>query len=697
MGMGRSGVGLPILCLVACASIPKGQYGVRELALEGVDRFDEHALRACLVTHERDRFAIAAGSTTDLTCGTPPFRSSRLRLSLWSWPWSEWPAFDPGNFERDLKRVERWYRARGYYDARVVHRSANRKGAIGAETAQLCKGDDCELRLRITVDEGEPTRVTAVNLSGASGLPRPLRERLRDALRTETGGIFDEHTYDRDRTKLETLLEDAGYAYAIVTGKVKLDPAQRAADVTFEVNPGPLCFFGEVTVQTSAKGAWGVPKSTVVAASGLKRGMRFSRQLIQEAQRAVYALGAFVAVEVDPQLPEGKRSRHIDVVIRVETGRLFRFGVGAGIQAGTFEFLDGDTDPVPQWDLHLLGMVEHRNFFGGLRRLRIEERPRLIFQNQNPLSNIDDPRLGNEVRLEFRQPAFFEPRTTLVVGARWDLGPNPFKGFFRHDISAQVGPERSFFDGRLFVALRLRENILVPLERGPDVPSDYQVMFLEQFVRLDLRDQPRYPTAGGYFSASVHQAGYVLPSSWNYVRVTPEVRGYAPLPLGFVVAARVAAGALFVTRASDSLDADSARFGPERFRLRGGGASSNRGYLPGDLGDSVEGGIRRWEAAVELRVPFTQSFGAVLFSDAADVHAGDTFRLDRPHLSVGAGLRYRTIVGPLRFDVGYQVPGAQALGQPDRVAFENTVRRTEANLGLFRFPGAIHLTIGEAF
>ena len=69
-------------------------------------------------------------------------------------------------------------------------------------------------------------------------------------------------------------------------------------------------------------------------------------------------------------------------------------------------------DSFAQWDVHLLGKVEHKNFLGGMRRLRIEERPRLIFDD--PFPGSTRTALGNRLTVELRQPGFVEPRTTLV-------------------------------------------------------------------------------------------------------------------------------------------------------------------------------------------------------------------------------------------------------------------------------------------
>ena len=43
-----------------------------------------------------------------------------MPVHLWAWPWTDWPLFNQTAFERDQDRIERWYQARGYYDAQVT-------------------------------------------------------------------------------------------------------------------------------------------------------------------------------------------------------------------------------------------------------------------------------------------------------------------------------------------------------------------------------------------------------------------------------------------------------------------------------------------------------------------------------------------------------------------------------------------------
>jgi outer membrane translocation and assembly module TamA len=716
------------LC-AACAEIQPRRYGLNELRFEGVEAMDAEALRACLATQPREKLTLGLAALRKPECGVPPFDKPRAAKRMFAWGWSDWPVYDEAIFKLDLDRISRWYRARGYYGARIVDVRYSVPAAEERDESRACP-EGCPLDVAVVVQEGEPVRVGKVELSGDGSLPGALSAELRASLTLKPGDVFDESVYDRAKAALEKVLREAGHARARVQGDVVVSTTAQRADVHMSIEPGPVCRIGKLRIQSQEP----VPTGPILATTLLTPGAIYRESELDDAQRSVYAMGAFAAVNVRGDLESGAPDV-VDIVIELEPRRTSQVSLGAGLMSGVLATGAAVAEPVsvPQWDVHLLASYEHRNFLGGLRRFKIEERPRMLFLGAFPAVPDDSPRFGNVISASFAQPGVIEPRTTLFVEARWDNGPDPFQLFFRNDIGLAIGLERGFFKQQLklrgaihqeFMVVSNRQPVLekeypeeldvdqmmllddcrdADEERRPDddrpvcprtlgevVPSSYNLPFLEQRATLDLRDSASNTTRGAYFALSLHEALQIMDKSWNYVRVAPEARGYVPLGLGLVLAARFGVGALFIFDADSDLDADAKRLGPQAYRMRGGGAQGNRGFLPGQLGDSRKGGIRSWEASLELRVPLAQSFSLVGFCDMGDVNGEEHFRFKHLNTAFGGGVRYRTIVGPIRLDVAARPEDLQWIGPPkgDR----------EYDTSLFKnFEGAVHLTIGEAF
>jgi outer membrane protein assembly factor BamA len=681
--------GIAVFCVftAACASVPQGKFGVSSLEVRGVKRIEKSALLTCLATQKRPGFGFSLGPHPEPACGVAPFDAERMPVELWTWPWTPWPLYEQRSLERDLERIERWYRARGFYQAEVTQIQIDRDGS------------DREVDITIDLKEGKPVVVAKITLVGIEPLTPEERRQAREAVSLKEGDRFDEATYDASKKALAEALAEASYAQASVKGRVSVDAERMEATVSFEITPGPSCRFGRVVIEGNRQ----LPAGPIIGAAEIKPGSRFSQSKLKEAQDAIYALGAFASVEITPQSRAG--SNVVDVRVRVVPARRLRLAVGAGIEAGTPEGLQTYyAENLARWDVHLLARAEHRNFLGGMRRIRVEERPRLIFARSFPQIG-GGPKPGNLLMMELKQPALLESRTALTLAAEWDYGPDPYGGdFTRHDVDTWIGPGRYFFGRALFLSGAIHLNLFIPQNDRQNTCTGetlqrYYVTFMEYVARVDQRDDVYRTTRGWYAALSLQHAGYFLPSDWNYIRVTPEARGYLPLPWHFVLAGRVRLGALEITGSKISGDQDLQKYGPYRYRLRGGGPNSVRGFNPNLLGDVREartclltGGLRQWEGSLELRIPVTYDVGTVLFIDAGDVTIEKQFRFNYPQTTVGFGVRYNTIVGPLRFDIGILPNGLQVFG---------TDRRPNPQAGeLFGINGvngAWHLSIGEAF
>ncbi|MCA9563135.1 MAG: BamA/TamA family outer membrane protein [Myxococcales bacterium] len=685
-----------LLGLGACSGVPVDRYGIDEVEIVGAEQLDDDALEACLATQPREAaITLNLGMSLPPSCGSPPFDSHVPRVRLWIWPWTEWNLFDLVVFERDLERVVRWYHARGYYDAEVVDWRVEPESAMDSDTVRgdtQCdrEGSDegCTVRVVIEVHEGEPTLVSEMRLEGVDGLPKELRARIREEVPFRVGDRFDEALYESAKEWLRTALSEESYARAEVSGRVVVDRQQREASVTITVDAGPRCRFGELTVE----GAQGFTEEVIEDAAIITPGQPYSDTAIVSAQAAIYDLGAFAAVNVVPEVPED--GDVVPITIQVRHAEQTRFQLGGGIQSGSAQNPTGNTtEAVPQWDVHLLSSWEHRNFLGGLRKLRLEDRPRLVFPDAFPTAT--DPRFGNVARVTFRQPGVFEPRTHLTFETTWDYGPDRFVDIQRHQVDMGLSLERFFARRRLHVRAGIYESIY----RVPDpdsrtfdgtvVPADSELTYLGQEFVLDLRNDSLRTTGGIHLRVETQEAGFFLPSSWDYFRVSGELHTFAPLFAGIVLVNRIKLGGMFIDHAVQSVDDLSQELGPTSQRLRGGGGTDHRGFRPGDLGDGSEGGIRHWLASAELRFPLTRSFFITTFLDAGDVSRTEGLRFDHPQIAVGGGIRFLTIIGAITLDVGWRVPDWQVLADEDE--------RVEQPPSIFGgFDGAINLTLGSS-
>jgi outer membrane protein insertion porin family/translocation and assembly module TamA len=188
-------------------------------------------------------------------------------------------------------------------------------------------------------------------------------------------------------------------------------------------------------------------------------------------------------------------------------------------------------------------------------------------------------------------------------------------------------------------------------------------------------------TRGYVMEAHVERGGGWLPGNYHYFEASLEGRHYQTLGRLGVLANR-ARLATIDGRGSEDLSVPFFK----RYFL--GGATNLRGWgrfevAPLSGAGLPIGGTTFMFASVELRAPLWNRLGAVLFLDAGNVWTDPwSVDLEDVRFDVGPGLRYRTPIGPIRVDLGYQlnpIPGLLVNG-------EEQARR-------FR----LHFSIGQAF
>jgi len=648
--------------------------------------------------------------------------------------------YDPSLLSRDLERIERYYRARGYYEAKVT-------------AARVLQLDGKHVKLEIRVAPGVPVTVRRVDIPGVANLPSPVTKEVLRARSLKVGDIFDEGRFDEMKAAILETQKDSGFPFAKVDAKARLDLVEHHADVTVTLQPGPEASYGAVSIG----GLKSIPEGPVRDTLKIREGDAYSRSDLSAAQRALLNLGVFSNVEIREDLshPETKRVP-ITVVVRETELRTVRLSGGA------------DFD-VLRLNLHLGAAWEHLNFLGGTRHLSISATPGVnLYPTRFDGTKLMAPTrvlLENSLQLKFKQPSFIESRTVGTIDASYNIlpvlyplpaGTDPAKerilGY--QTVSTALGLGRQFFlsssktwPASLTVATSYNWQANFPFTYQLDVPAgltQVRVAFPALVTTLDLRDDPVQTHKGAYLTNTLQVADRVFGGSVSDLKIQPEIRGYFPITKKSVtLATRLTMGFLIPRDYGNTLKTGTAEgqesvvdpqdpaviSDQQKLLLRAfysGGPNSNRGYplrgvgphgpvgflVPTGVDCSLEhqsieqlpptcirplGGFTLWEASLELRFPLSGALGAVAFADASDVsrQVGHV-RFNVPHLTVGPGIRYLTPVGPLRLDVGYRVPGMQAIGQ-DELSIDEGGGDIGTLFGVDWLPVAVNISLGEAF
>jgi len=577
--------------------------------------------------------------------------TSALQTKQGSWiPWSRKRYFDRRAFEADLKRIEAFYRDRGFPDARV--RSFD---------IQLNEAQD-KVDVAVDIVEGEPIRVEAIEIRGFDVLSADQQRSLQETLPLQPGRPLDRQLASASRERALNALRDDGYPYAEVT-MMEAEAGARQRRLTFEATPGVLARFGEIDIRGFAS----VSENVIRRQLTFKPGDRFTRRDLRDTQRKLYGLELFEFVNVEPLEEPVLMNEDVPVRITVAEGKHQKVTTGVGY--GTEEQARARV----RWD--------HRNVFGGAQQAGVEAK----------WSSLD-----RGVRVDYREPFFLSSRLSLNFdGQAWQAKEPVYDSkqlggrvILRYQPNQQSFWTVSFANERqestiapdALADFTIRDD-LIALGLDPTTGGSRGTLSAVAFdISRNTTNSLLNATSGYVLNGHVEQAGRLLWGSYNFFAATAEARHFLTLRRRVTVANRFRIGSIVPT-ADDEANVPFYR----RFFL--GGSSSIRGWGRFDVSPLSEGfpigGLSMLEGSAEVRVPLKGKFGAVAFFDFGNVwREARNFDLGDLRYAVGPGLRYQTPIGPARLDVGYQLNPIEGLlidGEPQK-------RRIR-----------IHFSIGQAF
>jgi translocation and assembly module TamA len=636
------------------------------------------------------------------------------------WPFATKRYFDPVVWAVDLKRIKRLYGSHGYYEAEIARDRVTPVPPNG-------------VALEADVSEGQPTRISSLDVEGLSTLADVDREALVALLALRVGAVFEEATWAQAKETLRATLRNRGYEQVAVDGAALVDVPARAAALKLVVRLGAIYRFGAVRVDARGDGAirsWWIWEQVRLA---IPEGEPYSDDALTEAQRRVTNMGVFAAVKVTAGPPDPNTGR---VAVDVETSEapLHTLKLGGG---GRVDQIRDEGRLISEWT--------NRDFLGGMRRLTAHAEVGWAFipNAYAVVTNDQSTELRNgpiaRLQLDFEQPRFLErpslrERSSIGLTRTLEQTYDDLGGELINGVVWQPRASLSIFPSHHLQGDELDGPpgagvLTAPLTLGCHATGNscfVWLSYIEEVATWDRRDNALEPRKGWYASLALQQGGGPLLGDFNYYRVLPEVRGYVSVgeDEALTFAARFKVGDLLPTSGNAEDSAVVTRF-------YGGGAQSMRGFndrrlspllvsqlpvSPGNPNPPVVtlpiGGNGLIDGSFEIRYALTSSLTVAGFVDVGQVSTGRIGPDDFAHLlvAVGFGLRYRTPVGPIRVDFArrLQVGRPPPLYEVDATTGRIVQESYKVDDSCFGLGGSgssvvtdnlcvLHISIGEAF
>src|SRR5919106_44152 len=220
--------------------------------------------------------------------------------------------FDESEFQRDVVRLIVLYRQSGYMNVVV-------------DTLVQREARDVYITFRI--HEGEPVRVTRVDVQGVEGILNVRR--LKQDLPLRVGDPFDRFRLLASADTVVARLRNRGYPYAQVLRNFDSDAGQLRAEVMLEAIPGARMRIGRVDIQ----GLEDIDTSAVRRMLTVEPGNPYRQADFFQSQRDLYGMDVFRSVGVvlvDSLGPREPGDTTVDVLVRVVEGPRHRVRIGAG-------------------------------------------------------------------------------------------------------------------------------------------------------------------------------------------------------------------------------------------------------------------------------------------------------------------------------------------------------------------------------
>jgi outer membrane protein insertion porin family len=594
--------------------------------------------------------------------------------------------YSEGFAKRDREALERLYRANGFQQ---VH--------VNIKAIDDYKGKKGDVAALIEIEEGPQYTVSKLDLTG---IPGADRTEIFARMASVPGQPYSQASIAVDRDSILRFYQSKGYPEVAFDSQLTPGPGAHQMALRYNIALGQPQFVREVLVS----GLRHTRQRLVAPNVLLKAGDPLSWTAMGETQRRLYNLGVFDKVDMAVQNREGNTESKY-VLFHVGEGRRYFTAIGAGAEIAR---IGGQTDlnspagatgfspriNLQASRLNLWGLGHSFNFDGWYSTI-----------DQQVTLNYLAPRFRNVEGRDISLTAAYEnTRNISTFTARRVEGVA--------QISNRLSKATTLLLTYTWRNVQVDEGtlkinpLLIPLVSQPAHVAGFGAILLQ-----DRRDNPADAHRGYYNTGDVQLFDHAFGGNKNFLRVLLRNAYYKPVTRNTVLASNTELG--WIRPFSTPANVSAFDYIPIAERFFGGGSESNRGFPENQAGprDILTGFPLGGNALLfhqtEFRFPVIgANITGVLFHDFGNIFrdiSAVTFRVRQNNLTdfdymvhaVGAGLRYRTPVGPFRIDLAYSInpPTFHGLkGTFEQLLF-GTATPTIRSMSHFQF----FVSIGQAF